>query len=150
MKYFVFTLCFLCIYQFSIAGTSKIVHFKIKAHSKEADSIRTFLNTVHDFCVSDSMALVYFKDNRSESYTVVSEGDNRMFYILNGENGYYVKYTSEFKDVQFIIDNSELRVDASVIMFDQLQFDCNGNVSNCKASDMLCIESKRKGGCIPK
>lgn len=150
MRYYISIVCIIGFVYSSIAGTSKIVHFKIKEHSIEADSIRMYLNTVHDFCISDSIALVYYKDNHSDTYTVVSEGENRMFYVTNGTKGYYVKFNSAFRDVEFIIDNSESRVDAAIIVFDQIQFDCNGNVTNCNATDMLCIESKRKGGCIPR
>lgn len=150
MKYYLSIICIFCSVYCSIAGTSKIVHFKIKEHSKEADSIRMYLNTVHDFCISDSIAKVYYKDNHSDTYTVVSEGENRMFYIINGATGYYVKFNSAFRDVEFIIDNSESRVEAAIIMFEQIQFDCNGSISNCKSSDIVCIESKRRDGCIQR
>jgi hypothetical protein len=150
MKFYLTVISFVSFIAQSIAGSSNLIQFKIKEHSKDADTIRMFLNTVHDFYITDSVALVYYKDNHSDTYTIVSEGENRMFYIVNGGNSYYVKYTTAFRDVQFILDNSESRVDATVILFDQLQFDCNGSVSSCKASDMLCIENKRKGGCIQR
>jgi hypothetical protein len=150
MRYCFSILIFLCLTHSALAGSAKVVQFKIKDHSQEADSLRLFLNNVHNFCILDSVALVYFKDNHSDQTIVVSEGENRMFYLLNGTTGYYVKYTANFKEVQFILDNSETRIDASVVLVDHIQFDCGGSVSNCKASDMLCIESKRKGGCVQR
>lgn len=150
MKQFLLIATFsLCMF-YSYAGSSKVVQFKIKDHTNAADTLKLFLNSVYDFCISDSVVSVRYKDNHLSNHTIVSEGANRMFYIETAVNAYYVKFTADFKDVQFIIDNSDVMVEGTIVLIDQIQFNCNGSISNCKSSDNVCIESKRRGGCVQR